>query len=582
MTGPIHPLNFRPRKIEPRQRRRVGVPTGTETTDAVFIVLRRIRAPLIFLIMTFSFNVAGMMLMPGQDAAGNPRHLTLFDSFYQMAITLTTVGYSEIPYAFSYPQRMWLTLSIFMLVVAWAYAIGVLLSLLRDPAFQDAVSAQRFRRRVRRLREPFLLILGYGHAGRMVSLELDARRRRFVVVDKQRRHVDAVTTDALTTDVPALEADCHDPAVLGMAGLGRDNCQGVLALTDDDDANLAAVMTVALMRPDISVIARCLNRTVQRRMEDFGPTAVINPHDRYAGYLALTLYRPVTHQLMTWLMDNDQNRLPQLRPGIAQGRWVVCGDGEFAQQVTSDLRSSGLAVDQVGPNDDQPELDGAVGFVAGTDNDMTNIAMAEHARLTSPDVFVSVRQQDRMHHPLLTALDADSVFVATDLVAREALARIVYPDFWRFIEAAVQQDEAWAVQTRDRLVKCCGHRVPQREGITLSDAQAPAVVRWLTHHELTVGQLLHHPDDRSRTLPVVALLMVRGEELILTPDDDLMLHVGDRLLLAGSDGGLADLSDVLFNSAITEYVAVGRATPSTWVWRVLAERRNAGPLTGAR
>lgn len=573
MTDPTDPLRFRPGTSKPRRRQRTEVPVETDTTDAAFVLLRRMRAPFVFVIVTFSFNVAGMMLMPGQDADGNPWRMTPFDAIYQMAITATTVGYSEIPYSFSYPQRMWLILSIFTLVIAWAYAIAVLFSVLRDAAFRDALSTQRFRRQVRRLREPFLVILGYGQAGRLVGLELDEQRRRFVVIDNQPHRVDSVTTTTSTTDVPALEADCHNPAVLGMAGLDRDNCRGVLALTDDDDANLAAVMTAVLMRPDIPVIARCRNQTVQRRMDDFGPAAVINPHDRYGGYLALALHRPVTHQLLIWLMDNDQNRLPELRTGITRGRWMVCGDGEFAERVTTDLRASGLQVDQIGSSEQLPELDDTVGFVAGTDNDMTNIAMAEHARLTNPDAFIAIRQQDKMHYPLLAALDVDSSFVATDLVAREALARIVHPDFWRFVEEAVQQDEAWAVRTRDRLVHRCGHRVPEHKVVTLSQLEAPATVRWLARHELTAGDLLRNPDDRDQPLSVVVLLMMRGEELIMTPTDDTTLRVGDRLLFAGKSDGLAGLYDALFDSVATEYVATGRAAPASWVWRLLAKRR---------
>lgn len=574
MLNPIDLLNFRTRTVQPRHHDRVEIPTGVDTTDALFVVLRRMRMPLIVVIVAFSFNVAGMMLMPGYDAAGNLRRLTLFDSFYQMTITLTTVGYSEVPYAFSYPQRMWLTLSIFILVIAWAYAIGSLLSAVRDTAFQEALARQRFRRQIRRLREPFLLICGYGTTGRIVSQELDERRRRFVVVDKQRHRVDSIAIDAHLADVAALEGDCHNPAILGLAGVGKDNCQAVLALTDNDDANLAVVMSAALLRPDLPVLASCLDRRVQYRMENFNPAAVINPNDRYGGYLSLILHRPATHQLLTWLMDNDENRLPEMRTELARGRWVVCGSGEFAEQVTADLRSSGLHVDQVEPLGEQLELHDAVGFVAGTDNDMTNIAMAEHARLANPDIFVSIRQRDNMHQSLLTALDVDSIFIATELVAREVLARIVHPTFWQFIEEAVQQDEAWAAQTRDRLVQQCGHRVPERTVVTLSDAEAPAVTRWLAGHRLTVGDLLRHPDDRSHMLSLVVLLVSRDDRLILTPDDDLALQPGDQLLIAGDGEGLTDLSDALFHSATAEYIATGRVVPSTWVWRTLSERRH--------
>jgi NhaP-type Na+/H+ and K+/H+ antiporter len=106
------------------------------------------------------------------------------------------------------------------------------------------------------------------------------------------------------------------------------------------------------------------------------------------------------------------------------------------------------------------------------------------------------------------------------------------------------------------------------------------VVRWLADHELTVGDLLRHPDDRSAPLPVVPLLVVRGAELILTPDDDTSLRIGDQLLLAGKDIGLSDLSDALFSSATIEYITTGRVVPSTWVWRALTGRRRAAARAG--
>ena len=100
---------------------RILIPTAVPTTEVIFLVLRRMRAPLIVVIATFSFCTVGMMLMPGVDPQGNPYRLNIFDAFYQMTITLTTVGFTEAPYPFSYPQRMWMSLSIFLLVISWAY-----------------------------------------------------------------------------------------------------------------------------------------------------------------------------------------------------------------------------------------------------------------------------------------------------------------------------------------------------------------------------------------------------------------------------------------------------------------------------
>ena len=58
--------------------------------------------------------------------------------------------------------------------------------------------------------------------------------------------------------MPGLAADARDPGHLVVAGLGHPCCEAVVALTDDEEANLAIVMAAALLRPEVPVIARVL------------------------------------------------------------------------------------------------------------------------------------------------------------------------------------------------------------------------------------------------------------------------------------------------------------------------------------
>lgn len=572
MVNPLHLLNYRSRKVASRERARVAVPVGAPSTDALFLVLRRMRAPLLTVLVMFSIAVYGLTLMPGTG-----RKLTAFEAFYQMSITVTTTGFGEVPHPFSYEQRMWVVFSLYMLVICWAYLISVLVTSIRDPGVQAAWHKQRFRTRVRRMTEGFILIVGYGQAGRRIGFELDERRRRFVVIDNNSLKVERVTVDQLSADVPAVEADCRNPASLGLAGLGNRRCQGVLALTGSDEANLAVLMSASLLRPGLPVIARYHNRRYQASMEDFQPTALINPFDRYGGYLALTLHHPVMHQLLTWLMDNDEHALPRVREGLRDGKWVVCADDRFGQEVAGDLRRSDLEVELVEPDNLKPDLAGVVGFVAGSDNETVNIAMAEHAKLTNPSVFVSVRQQTSTNRALLQALGVDSIFDPTDVVAREALARIVTPVFWTFVEEAVQRDDEWAREVRDRVVRRSGRVTPERDVIEIVPRHAPAIVRWLAGgRELTIRDFLRDPDDREVPLPVSVLMLVRGDELLLAPDEDTPLQRDDKVLVVGKANGIGDLSMALFQESAVAYVVTGEQVPSTWVWRKLTRRRSAG------
>ena len=91
-----------------------------------------------------------------------------------MSYTATTIGFGEIPYPFTYNQRMWVTISIYLTVIGWAYAIGSLLALLQDRSFRSALALQRFTRKVARLGEPFVLVAGYGRAGELLGHSMDA------------------------------------------------------------------------------------------------------------------------------------------------------------------------------------------------------------------------------------------------------------------------------------------------------------------------------------------------------------------------------------------------------------------------
>ena len=576
MPNPPHLFQVWNKRRLAARRTPVVIPTTVRTTEVIFLIMRRMRAPLIFVITTFSFCTAGMMFMPGVDGQGNPHRLNVFDAFYQMTITLTTVGFTEAPYPFSYPQRMWMSMSIFLLVISWAYAIGVFLALVQSPAFQAAVAAQQFRRQVRRLVEPFVILAGYGDAGRIVGADLDEHYRRFVVIDQREDSVQSVIAEQLSFDVPAVQGDCAAPEVLGMAGLGHRNCEGVLALTDDDDTNLAVVMATSLLRPDLPVLGRCAQQRTRTRMEHFSPASAINADERFGEYLALSIRQPVSHQLLRWLMDNDQEQLLPARRDLAARRWVVCAEGEFGDAVVAGLAEIGVDVDLVDAAGTDPDVSGSAAFVAGTGNDTVNIALAEHARHANPDVYLVLRQQTNARKALLDTLEIDSVYIATEIIAREVLARILTPVFWSFVEHALTCDDHWAIQVRDHLEDRCGRLTPERDVLTLSADQAPAVAEWLRRGQtLTLGALMRSPDDRDATLPLAALVLVRAGEPQFMPPEDTPLALDDQVLLVGKPSGLSLVRDICHYPATVEYLATGREVPLTWAWTRLTARHRA-------
>ncbi|WP_409330894.1 potassium channel family protein [Trujillonella humicola] len=577
------------RPVPPR-RRHPELARATQS-GAVFVVLRRLRAPLITLILVFSVSVLGLSLIPGQDAQGRPADMSVFDAFYFMSYTATTIGFGELPTTFTYAQRMWVVVTIYLTVVGWAYAIGSVLTLLQDRAFRRAVTTGHVTRKVARLREPFLLMAGYGQTGEQLGEALDGLGRRFTVIDRDEQRIDVLELNTSHADVPGLVGDARDLHALVVAGLDHPWCEGVVALTNDDQANLAVVMSTALLRPELPVVARTTSAVVAERMRAFGSPTVINPFDRFGDRLRLALRAPSSYQLTTWLESGPGAELPERREAPAPGRWVVAGHGTFGRHFASDLRAEGLEVVTIDPRPDEdgvaptvvgdasdPDvldragLAGAVGFVAGTDDDITNISLVAEARRLAPGVFVAVRQNSPASDPLFAALEVDALLVPTAVVAHEAYAQLSTPLLWRLLRGLLDRDDAWAAAMTDRLHEQCGRHLDPLWKVRLDEDGAPSLGGWLEQGRLTLGDLLRSPVDRDRRLAAVPLVLRQGAEHLLAPGDDVVLRPGDELLLAGRPAVRRALEATLLDDAVPEYLVSGRRVASGWLWRKLGRR----------
>ena len=563
--------------------------SAAQSSAAIFLVLRRMRAPLIVLIVIFAVSVLGLMLIPGQDAEGRPWRMGIFDAFYVMSYTATTIGFGEIPYPFTYAQRMWVTFSIYLSVIGWAYAIGSLLALLQDRAFRRALATQHFTRKVSRLSDPFLLVAGYGQTGELLGRSIDALGRRFVVLDVSEERIHGLDLHPYHADVPGLTADARVPANLIAAGLGHPSLEAVVALTNDEEANLAVVMAAALLRPEVPVVARVTTRTLAERMQAFGNPSTVNPFDRFGDHLRLALKAPASYQLLTWLESGPGGELPTRALPPRQGRWVVFGYGRLGRELTRDLRAEGLEVTVVEPRPDgdpdddmivgdgsdpwimaQADLDRAVGFVAGTANDTTNLSLVAAARRSNPSLFIGARQNEPASAPLFAAMEVDALLVPAEVIAHEVYAQLSTPLLWRFLREMPAKGNEWAARFTDRLTQVCGKRLQALWKIRLNSSEAPALQGWLETGEARLGELLRNPEDRDDPLHAVTMLVLRDGRATLAPDDDFVLAPGDELLLAGWAAARRALDTVLHVDAVREYVVTGRRVPSSWVWRKLS------------
>jgi voltage-gated potassium channel len=570
---------------------RAHLESASQASATIFLIMRRMRAPLITLIVIFSISVVGLALVPGIDPDGQRVRMSLFDAFYFMSYTATTIGFGELPWPFTTAQRLWVTFSIYLSVIGWAYAIGSLLTLLQDRAFRRAVALQRFARKVSRLREPFLLLTGYGRAGELLVKDFDALGQQVVVIDESAQRIDALDLGSFHADIPGLVGDAGNPHYLSIAGLGHPHCSGVLALTNDDETNLSVTMAAELLRPELPVVSRTVSAKIAERMYAFGTPSVVNPFDRFGDHLRLALKAPASYQLLTWLEAGPGAVLPERGHPPAHGRWVMCGYGRFGRELTADFREAGLDVTIIESGDShghaagvivgdasepgvlaQARLDTAVGLVAGTDNDTTNLSLLANARRQNPVLFLAARQNRPTSAALFEAMQVDALLVPTEVVAHEVYAQISTPLLWKFIQGISHESDQWAADVVQRLIHNCGRELPALWKVKLDREQAPALVNWLAGGKVVLGELLRSPEDRERRLRVVPLLLLRSDEAVLTPDADTLLAPDDELLFAGEGSERRELEGTMVVDATSAYVLSSQRIPAGWVWRKLSRK----------
>lgn len=555
----------------------------------IFLILRRMRAPLLMVIFSYAISLIGFVLIPGMDDQGQTYHLSFFDGFYILSYTATTIGFGEIPYPFTINQRLWMTFSIYMTVIAWFYAVGAIIALFQEASLKQAIKTARFQRDVCNLMEPFYLICGYGETGSELVRALDKNELRVVVLEISPDRVNELEMTDYQFNIPHLCADAKLSEVLLYAGIKNPMCRGVAALTDDDHANLAISVAVKLIKPELPVLARVENDVVAANMASFGTDHIINPYKIFGEHLAMRLNALGTYLLHEWLTraPGDAIAAPA---AIPEGHWIACGYGRFGKSVVNSLQNGNMHVtiieaDPVGTQCEdcivgsgveshvlqQAGVAQAVGIVAGTDNDINNLSIVMTAQEANPELFVIIRKNKRHNDPLFQHFNADITMQPSDVIAHTCLSYMVTPMLAEFLAMARHKSNAWANAVIAQLVSKLGEQVPDTWDITIDGEMAYAVCTLMQQGlQPALKHLAMSPAGQQRhEMPVVPLMLVRGEQKSLLPELSTPLQIGDTILCCGMDQAKSIQRYVMHDVKTLHYLVTGTEMPETWIGRWL-------------
>jgi voltage-gated potassium channel len=230
--------------------------------NSLFIVLQKMRIPFLVIIITYTIAIIGLILIQGIDENGNPTKMSIFDAFYFISYTATTIGFGETPYTFTYPQRIWVTFSIYITVLGWFYGIGSLVSLLQDKLFIQEMQRTKFLRQIKNLNERFIIVLGYNQITKKIIIKALEQGVRSVVIEKDKSRINDLILENFTPTVPVLYSETYSVRVLEAAGITKRNCKAIVSLFEDDALNLKTTLIAKSLNKNVKVAVKSTTKSI--------------------------------------------------------------------------------------------------------------------------------------------------------------------------------------------------------------------------------------------------------------------------------------------------------------------------------
>jgi len=570
-----------------------------KTESLLFLFFRRMRVPLIVLISAYAIATLGFTLMPGVDDEGQPWRMSLFQAFYVVSYTGSTIGFGEVPYEFTSAQRMWTVVSIYLTVTAWLFSIGTIISLLQDPVYMTALRRVRLARSIRGMSQPFYLVCGHGDTGRLMVRALAARGHPVVVIEYRRDKIEELDVEDFSAPVTAFTMDARGPDNLVLAGLRSRWCAAVIAVTGEGETNLRIAISARLLNHSAAVYTRADDPEMVENMGWFAAGNVIGPTEEFERRLELAITRMDLFRLYHWLFSGPDASAVKVRSPPA-GRWLVCGNTRAGRPAARVLDGQDMEVVILDPDiTDCPHesiagkgtdarvlelagVDRAVGLIAATDSDADNLSIVMIARRLRRPVFLAALENGHSTHSLYSSAKCDLVAQSSVVVAGAILGRISSSLTAPFIDHLLQQDNNFARRLLARLLRHQTDRPPEFSAGRISASRAPAVERVLkAGRPVRVAHLLTDPCNHERRLPLEVLFIRREGEDLFCPTGDTELRVGDRVLVAGRERAARRINAMLESDAALEYVLTGQHRPQGLVWNWLERKRLTATHTTA-
>jgi voltage-gated potassium channel len=224
---------------------------------------------------------------------------SFFDSIYFALITVSTVGYSELPRMELHPPARIVVMTLIVTGVgAVAFFQSALTAVLVEGVVGRALRRRRMEKRIAKMTS-HTIVAGGGRTGRFVINELHINRLPFVVVDKDPEALARVNAE-YGGELAHVVGDATDDHVLTAAGVER--ASGLVTALAEDPENVFVTISARSLNPRVRIVAKAVTLGSEAKLARAGANATVSPHRIGALRLVTELLRPHTAEFLDSMM----------------------------------------------------------------------------------------------------------------------------------------------------------------------------------------------------------------------------------------------------------------------------------------
>lgn len=197
------------------------------------------------------------------------------NAVYMTVITITTVGFGEVE-PLDENAKIFTVFLILSSVIIVGYSLKIITEYILRKNDVEELKQKKMQKQIEALTH-HTLVCGYGRNGKQAVKKLQAYKRPFVIIEKNKEIIDTYKNDP---DLLFVFGNANEDETLQQAGIERANSL-ISALPNDAD-NLFVVLSARQLNHKLHIISRASQETSYKKLKLAGANNVILP-DKIGG-----------------------------------------------------------------------------------------------------------------------------------------------------------------------------------------------------------------------------------------------------------------------------------------------------------